>query len=243
MSADTKALKKALTAGIISSFVLTVLYYVISVFAMLLEMSTMYSYETLSYILQTARDIFELAIYASGIALTLTFVRLKNKKYRNLAYISVLLVLFFDYGVAFVIDFAAGSIVAGMETFTVILLLLNFVARAALYALTVFFAERITANVTAENVLPVPFVSKADPSSKMLTAVFLIRIAPYIVFELYSNITGIIDYGFDMTGADVLSIISAYVEIILSGVLVYIISYLLYLLFLSVHEKAVRKTA
>lgn len=237
MSANIKNAKKTLIIGIVCVFVLTVLYHMSAIFTMILEMSNMYSFSTLSYILQIVRDIIELAIYASGIALVLTFVRLRNKKFRNFAYISVLLILFFDYGVSFTIDFAMGNI-DGLELVTAIYIFLNIIARAAMYALTVFFAERIAKESGRENLLPIPFVSKSDPASKILSVVFFIRISPYVLFEIYSNVTGIIEYGFDMTGADVLSIISAYVEIILAGVLVYIISYLFLLLYLTIHEKA-----
>lgn len=241
MSVNTKSSNKTLTAGIICTLVLTILYHTSAIFAMIVEMSTMYSHETLSYLLQILRDILELSIYASGSALIVTFVRLKNKKYRVFAYISALLILFLDYGISFTIDFAMGNI-DGVEIGTAIYLIINIIARAAFYALTVFFAERIMKTAEDKAILPIPFVSTADPTSKMLIAVFLVRIAPYLVFEVYSNITGIIEYGFDMTGSDVLSIISAYVEIILAGVLVYIFSYLLVLLFVSVHEKAAKKS-
>lgn len=241
MSANIKNFKKILITGIISAFVLTVLYHVTAIYAMIVEMSTMYSHETLSYILQIVRDLLELSIYAADVSLLIAFVRLKSKRFRRFAYIAVLLILFLDYGISFTIDFAMGNI-DGVEIGTAIYLILNIIARAAFYALTVFFAERIMSGASDENLLPVPFVSKNDPTARMLTVAFLVRIAPYVVFEIYSNITGIIEYGFDMTASDVLSIISAYVEIILSGVFVYIVAYLFVLLFLGIHEKNLQKT-
>lgn len=240
MPANTKSSKKIFIIGTVSILLLTLLYRATSIFVMILEMSSIYSYELLSTILQIVRDVLELSVYASGIAFVTAFVRLGNKKCRNLAYIAVLLILFFDYGIAFVVDFAVGSI-DGYELFTAIYLVLNIVARAAFYALTAFFAERIMSSSTEPSLLPIPFISKTNPSSRILTAVFIIRILPYILFEIYSNITGIIEYGFDMSGADVLSILSAYAEIILSSVLVYIFAYLFLILFIHIHKKSVAK--
>ncbi len=241
MTANTKSSKKILIIGAISILLLTLLYRAISIFVMILEMSSMYSYESLSTILQIVRDILELSVYATGIALVISFIRLRNKKYRNLAYITVLLILFFDYGIAFAVDFAVGSI-DGYEIFTAVYLILNIIVRASFYILTAFFAERIMSDSTDQELLPIPFISKTNPSSCMLISVFIIRIIPYILFEIYSNITGIIEYGFDMSGADVLSIISAYAEIILSSVLVYIFAYLFLILFIYIYKKSVEKS-
>ncbi len=237
MSANTNNPKKTLTVGIVISAVLTVLYYFASIYTMILESSTLYSHKTLIYILTILRDLFEVSIYGAGAALTLLFVAVGNKKFRNYAYISVLLVLFFDYGISFVFDFAVGTI-DGVEAFTLVYLLLNFILRAAFYALTVFIAERIMKTSDRAELTPIPFVSFDHPVSRILGVVFLVRIAPYILFELFSNISGIIEYGFDMTGSDVLSIISAYIEILLSGVIVYIIAYLVLMLLFSICTKA-----
>ncbi len=228
--------KKTLIIGSCLIFLLTVIYRVVSLEIMLIEMSSMYSYGTLSYILQIACDIIEIAIYASGIALILTFVSTKSKKYRNLSYAATLLILFFDYGFAFCVDFALGSI-DGYELVTAVYLFLNLLVRAASYVLTFAFAENIVAKSKVDESLPIPFFSKSNSISKSLLIVFVVRILPSFLFEIYSNITGIIEYGFDMTGADVLSIISAYAEIILSGVLVYVFAYLFLVLFLVIDRK------
>lgn len=240
MPTNTKSSKKTFIIGAVSILLLTLLYRATSIFVMIIEMSSMYSYELLSTILQIVRDVLELSVYATGIALVITFVRIGNKKYRNLAYIAVLLILFLDYGVAFAVDFAVGSI-DGYALFTAIYLVLNIVVRAAFYALTAFFAGRIMLSSTDQSFLPIPFISKTNPSSRMLITVFVIRILPYLLFEIYSNITGIIEYGFDMSGADILSIISAYAEIILSSVIVYIFAYLFLVLFIFIYKKSAEK--
>ncbi len=242
MSANVNNQKKTLTLGIIISAVLTVLYYIVSIYTMIVESSTMFSHKTLIYILRIVKDLLEVFIYGAGAALIITFVRLKNKRFRNFSYIAVLLVLFFDYGISFIFDFAVGTI-DGVELMTAIYLILNIIARAAFYALTVFFAEMIMSKTEDAEALPVPFVSLSDPTTKILLIALFVRIAPNVLFELYSNITGIIKYGFDMSASDVLSIISAYVEILLSGVIVYIITYLVLALLLNIHEKAPREKA
>ncbi len=227
--------KKRLILGIIISLAFTVIYYVCAVSVSIISASSLYSHQTLITVISVIRDIIEVGIYGAGAAVILAFLRLDEMKFAKYAYIAVLLVLFVDYGASFCVDFALGNI-DGIEGITALYLLLNFATRAILYALTIMFAKRAFASAK-EPPLPIPFVSLKNASSRMLVWAFFVRVTPYLIFELYSNITGIIEYGFDMTGSDVLSIISAYVEILLSGVIAYTVMYLLCVLYLSVEEK------
>lgn len=176
-------------------------------------------------ILDTVVFVFDSIIYAAGVALVIHFIRLGKKRYVRMSLLFVLLILALDYTASFLIDLLTGNMIEGLELFGVVYLLLNFAARALTYALLIWFAPAITRHAPMDG-SHFPIISRRHPVSRMTAAAALFHMAPYFLFEIYSNISGIVEYGFNMTGSDILSILSAYGEIILiDGALTYLTVY------------------
>lgn len=233
---SAKNARKILTVGGLIILAATLLSQAAAILTTVLSSSPAYSTSSVLDILYILRTVFDSVIFAAGAALILIFVHLRDKKGLLFAYLTAMLILLLDYGISFVIDFAYG-LVYGFELLTLLYLFLNYAARAIIYSVIILFAVRVCAK-SSDGELPVPFISLTHPLSRMLGIAFLARITPYIIFEIYSNITGIIEYGFDMTGSDILAIISAYAEILIDGALIYCIMYLLLMLYTGLSEKA-----
>ncbi len=228
--------RKILTLGGLFIVISTIFSQIAAIMTTVLSNSPEYSASAVLDILYVVRTLFDSIIFAAGAALILSFVLLKEKKGLLFAYVVAMLILFVDYSISFTIDFAYG-LVYGFELWTLLYLFLNFAARAIVYAVIILFAKRFIAKASVYE-LPIPFISLLHPASQMLGIAFIARITPYILFEIYSNITGIIEYGFDMTGSDILAIISAYAEILIDGALIYCVMYLLLTLYSNISEKA-----
>lgn len=215
---------RSLFCGILLLVLLTLLSQAMSVTNMILSSSETLSDSLLTYTVYTLRTLFDSFIYATGAAMLVFFTSRGEKKNMVIAYISSIVILFADYGTSFAIDLFLDHI-SGYEFLTVIYLLLNIMIRAAMYGLIIIFATAVYKRKGPAE-MPAPFLSFSHPVSCMLISSFFVRVLPYVIFEIYSNITGIIEYGFDMTAEDVLSIFSAYVEIFIDGIIVYIMMYL-----------------
>lgn len=225
---------RVLTVGVAVSLAITLIARILSVInAELYEMSLIHN------IFSVVVDVFDGIIFAAGAAVIIYFLRLGNKKNVRFAMFFVLFILVLDYSASYLIDLINGNLIGGLELFIALFLLLNFAARALTYILLVCFAAAIMRGASIpDDGVHIPVFSRRHPVSRMVTAAALFHMAPYILFEIYSNITGIIEYGWGMTGADVLSIISAYVEILLiDGVITYFATYIL----LSVYSMVGRK--
>ncbi len=230
----TRSKKNIFLYGILLIIFLTVLSQLSAVMGMILAKSLYLSESFWAYLVSILRTLLDSLIYASGAAFFLYYIRRGNKKMTFISFASAVGILFIDYGISYVIDLSLGNLVS-IEIHTFIYLLLNLLIRAVVYGLIILFASNVYKSFGGGNT-PVPFVSTSHPTSKMLNIAFIFRMIPYLLFEVYSNITGIIEYGFDMTASDVLSIISAYVEIFIDGLIIYIAMYLFTVYFIKLSE-------
>ncbi len=189
-------------------------------------------------ILDSVVFIFDSIIYAAGAALIVHFLRRGNKRYIRWSFFFILFILALDYTASFVIDLLGNNIIGGLEMFGVIYLILNFAARAMTYLLIAWFAPIVTRRASADDGR-IPIISLRHPVGRLTLTAALLHMAPYLLFEIYSNITGIVEYGFPTNGADILSILSAYGEILLiDGALTYFTVYVvLVILSLAAGEK------
>lgn len=182
--------------------------------------------------LYTALTLFEALtdtlVFASGIAPILFFHYHRAKKHMAFSFVSAVLYLEANYMISFFLDLISGNVNYFVQT--LVYLQINVAARLLIYALILVLSSAFRRrDDTIETAIP--FVSKRHRVSGMLGWTFVLRIFPYIVYEIYANITGFIEYGVaDMEALDVLSIISAYVEILVDGVFVYIFAYLIFVL-------------
>lgn len=224
MKKEVKNKNRPMLCGILMLVVLTALSQAMSVTNMILSSSETLSDSLLTYTVYTLRTLFDSFIYAAGAAMIVFFTSRGEKKNMIAAYIASIVILFADYGISFAIDLFLDHI-SGYELLTVIYLILNIVIRAAMYGLIIIFSSTVYKRKGSSE-MPAPFLSFSHPVSCMMTLSFFVRVLPYVIFEIYSNVTGIIEYGFDMTAEDVLSIFSAYVEIFIDGIIVYIMMYL-----------------
>lgn len=173
-------------------------------------------------------SVFEGVIFAAGAAIIIHFLRIGSKKYIRSSVFFVLFILAMDYIASYLIDHINRNIIGGLELFTALFLLLNFAARALTYILLVCFGPAIMRGASSPDSAHIPVFSFKHPASRMVTAAALFHMIPYMLFEIYSNITGIMEYGWGMTGADILSIVSAYFEILLTdGIVPYFAAYIL----------------
>lgn len=183
-------------------------------------------------VLYTVLTLFEsmtdTLVFASGIAPILFFHYHRAKKHTAFSFVSAVLYLEANYMISFFLDLISGNVNYFVQT--LVYLQINVAARLLIYALILVLSSAFRRrDDTVETAIP--FISKRHRVSGMLGWTFVLRIFPYIVYEIYANITGFIEYGVaDMEALDVLSIISAYVEILVDGVFVYIFAYLIFVL-------------
>lgn len=173
-------------------------------------------------------------VFASGIAPILFFSyhgqRLHMKKHMVFAFVAAVLFLEVNYTISFMLDLIYGNI-DGYIPQTIIYQQLNIAVRLVIYILVLVFSSVFRKRDDDVSDV-IPFVSKRHRVSGMLKWTLIIRMVPYIIFEIYANVTGIIEYGVsDMEVLDVLSIISAYLEILFDGICVYAFTYLCFVLF------------
>ncbi len=228
-STKSKLNLKLLMIGIIVILSTTILSQAAAIFLTLFSKSQDEAINAFASIASVLRVLLDIVIFSAGAALILAFVRIGDRLCTVYAYLAAMTVLALDYGASFIIDLSYGLISGSMEL-SLIIFIVNYIFRGIVYVLLISFARKIYKKRGCGEV-PIPFFSLGHPMSRMLGTMFILRIAPYLVFEIYSNITGIITYGFDMTPADVLSIISAYVEILIDGALAYCAAYILLVAF------------
>lgn len=178
-------------------------------------------------ILDAVVFVFDSVIYAAGAALIINFIRREEKRGVGLSFLFVLLILAFDYAVSFIIDLFSDNIIGGLEIATAVYLFLNFAARALTYLLIFWLAPAIMKSSPSEDDR-IPVFSLKYPVGRLMFFAALFHMVPYLLFEIYSNITGIVEFGFPTAAADIVSIISAYGEIILiDGAVTYFSIYLI----------------
>ena len=226
----TSADKLTFISGVAVSFILTATARLLSVLLTNMAGNTIYEgsalYDTLSYIIL----IFDSLIFAAGAALILYYCLKKSKRYILLSFAFVLLILTVDLSVAFIIDLLSSVLDSVQIPLAILNISLNIIARLISYSVITAFVLMIIARKGIGDEI-IPLISSSHPICRSLFIVMLIRMLPYLLFEIYSNINGIVQYGWDMTGIEVLAIISAYVEIIIDGIIVYFAGYLFILLY------------
>lgn len=235
-STKSKLNLKLLTIGIIVILLTTILSQTAAIFTTLLSKSQDEAINAFATVASVLRVLLDSVIFSAGAALILAFVCLGDRLCTVYAYLAAMTVLALDYGASFIIDLSYDLISGSMEL-SLIIFIINYIFRGIVYVLLISFARKIYKKRGCGE-MPIPFFSLGHPVSRMLGTMFLLRISPYVVFEIYSNITGIITYGFDMTPADVFSIISAYVEILIDGAITYCVAYLL----MVAYSKLAKKT-
>ena len=170
-------------------------------------------------------------VYACGAATVIHFVG--NSRMTRNAILSVIALTALDYASAAAIDLSLGNIDASGIGYLILYLLANLIARALAYGLTAVFAGIFTR--TLKNSTPAPlFGLRHAVPVKMLTAA-VIRFLPYIINELYANISGIIKYGTSLTSAQIMSILGSYGEILADALIVY---FSVYVVLAAVRGKA-----
>lgn len=180
-------------------------------------------------------DVSDEVIYGLGCAIILIAALTGEKRMAVIATILVSLEIFIDYTASYVIDYFT-VMVKGTEIFTAIYLIINFVYRSLIYALIAVISYKKSINNNGINYNSIRVLSKHHPANKIILWAVLFRNAPFIAFEIYSNITGFIEYGFDLTGKDVIAITSAYLEILIRAAIDYVIILAFYAL-LSLRNK------
>ncbi len=180
--------------------------------------------------------LFDGIIFAVGAGYIARFLAKRGGRGLAVSFSAVIIILALDYAVAYVIDFVQGNLIGGLEAVTALYLVLNVVTRALTYFLLYLFC-RIFLRSATDAALPAPLFSKKHPFPRIALISFLLRIVPYIINEIAANIEGIVKYGWDMTSSDVISILSAYGEILVDGTVVYLTVYLTLVLLTFVGNK------
>ncbi len=230
---NNTAIRRDLTVGALISLGLTLTARLLNV--IYTEISS--SSSVFVGILDNVVFVFDSVIFAAGAALILHFILRGNRRCVGLSFLFVLLILALDYTASFVIDLITGNLIVGLELASALYLLLNFAARALTYFLLFLFAPFITGRTEMSN-HRVPSLSLKRPEGRLILAAALLHMLPYLIFEIYSNILGIVEYGLpDMT--DIVPILSAYGEVILiDGALTYFAVFLI----MTVLSLSVKKT-
>ncbi len=232
---NKKSNRKLLISGVAVILLITLFSQAAGILTTVLAKSTNEALRSLADVSSVLRIVLDVVIFSAGAALILAFVRRSDRLGTVYACLASLTVLALDYGVSYIIDLSY-SLITGSPMLSLINFIANYLFRIIVYVILIRIAVGIRKKRGAGEE-PIPFIEAGHPVSRMLFAAFILRIAPFVVFELYSNVTGIITYGFDMTLADVLSIISAYVEILIDGAIAYCAAYLLLVAF-SKQKKA-----
>ncbi len=176
----------------------------------------------LSYILRTTVFMFDSAFYACGAATVLYFTN--DRKAARTALLLVTALAALDYAAAAAIDISIGNIDVGGIGYLTLYLLANLLARALAYGITAVFAEMFTRSLP--NGTPAPLFGRRHAVPVKMATASVIRLLPYLINEIYANISGIIKYGTSLTNEQIKSILTSYGEIAVDAVIVYFIVYI-----------------
>ena len=83
--------------------------------------------------------LFDGIIFAVGAGCIACFAARRDRRGCAVSFSAVIIILALDYAVAYVIDFAAGHLIGGLELVTALYLVLNVVTRALTYFLLYLF--------------------------------------------------------------------------------------------------------
>ena len=216
--------------GVSVALIFTVLFRIITALYNDLASNDVFSESVLTIILGViVSDISDEVIYGLGCAIIIIAAFTGKKYIAVIATAIVSIELFIDYSASYVIDYLT-VMIRGTEIFIAVYLALNFVLRSIIYALIAAISLKIFKKNTDLINTPLPVISKRHPTNIAILWAVIIRMAIFIVYELYSNITGFIEYGFDLTVKDVVSIIGAYLEILIRAAVDYLIIFASYTL-------------
>ncbi len=177
-------------------------------------------------VLTVVINILNSAIFAAGAGLICHFLIKKDTRWCAISFFAAIIILTLDYAVLYIIDLVSGNLIGGLELITAVYVFLNALVRGITYVLIILFC-RIFLRGASASTLPAPIVSKTHPFCRAAAASSVLRMIPYIINELFANVKGIITYGWDLTSSDVISILYAYGEIIVDGIVVYLTMYIL----------------
>ena len=165
--------------------------------------------------------VLDSAIFACGAATILRFTGQTRNVVTAAALVISLTAL--DYIMSFTMDSVLGNFYPGTESYIALYLALNLLVRALTFGLMIVFAEMYTRSLP--DTYPAPVFSRHHAVPVKMAVAAILHIVPSFLYEIYSNISGVIEYGWNMTARDVLAIISAYGEIAVDGAITYFTIY------------------
>ena len=174
--------------------------------------------------------VLDSVIYACGAATILRFTGQTGMAVTAAALVTALTAL--DYMTSFIMDSVLGNFYAGMEGYIALYLFLNLLIRMLTYGLMIVFASMFTRSLPDTH--PAPIFSRRHAVPVKMAVAAILHIVPSVLYEIYSNISGIVEYGWNMTTQDILSIISAYGEIAVDGAITY---FTIYVVLFAIRKK------